>query len=935
MKKSFTTRLLALLLCVATLATVTPLFAVAENTVLTEVAINHVAAPIDGHSFSCDFSIDTPGVVTARNAEWRDRANSRDMVEGDTFVKGNEYILYAYVDVQEGYAWPSDVQHEVAATVNGQTALIVDVYGKKYKCVQYVFTCVETLTIADVALTGVTAPVDGKTPQFDFSPATPGIVKAADSKWWNVTDSQWVTASDVFEEGKDYTFYAFVDVLSGYVWPSDVQSNVTATMNENAADIMDAYEKSYKSVSYTFTCAPNTDIKKIEITHDDIAPVGGEKAGDHMTFTLPTDALYSCEICRWYDDTADEYMVDNEVFSESHLYSLSFVVTTDEGYAFAPDATITINGADYLLDAVATSFMDETMVYIWTKSMQATAVSGDGWYLDGAGVLHLTGKIENTSKEGDATPWASYKGRICAVVAEEGASLTNGAYLFSGCSSLVFVDLANLKTGGMTSTKYMFYGCRALEALDVSGLNTSTVTNMSFMFAGCKNVTDLNIDGFDTTYVVNMESLFFGCSSLTALDVSEFNNQNAQNMNHIFGGCSNLSSLTLGKFVTAKATDLSGMFADCGKLTALDVSGFNTAGVTNMYALFQNCAGLTEIDLSGFVTDKVTDMSSLFEGCSGLAALNIRAFDTANVKYFGNMFAGCSGLTALDVSAMNTASAQSMDGMFTDCSALTALDLRHFDTASVTGSMTAMFSGCAALEDLGVNHGILAKTAAQLLTLSPVWTDVTTGTIFSDETALKAAETVMLKKGVHEKETDPTGTSTETEPTVTEVEPTATKAPTATEVEPTVTEPKPTETKAPTATEPKATTEPTAKPTVAPTEVEPTATEAKPTASKATVAPTEIEPTTTEEEPTATEPVIEPTATATGTEAPSFILYGDANDDGVVNMKDVLAVRKFIAGLSSSINELTADANADGVVNMKDVLAIRKYIAGLVDHLGA
>ena len=863
MRKTFTTRLLALLLCAATLATVTPLFAAAEITI-TEVAINNVAAPLDGQPFSGDFSIVTPGVVKARETDWRDRANSKDMVEGDTFVKGNEYVFYAFVEVEEGYAWPSDVQHEVTATVNGQTALIVDVYGKKYKCIQLVFTCVETVTVAEVAVTDVVAPVDGKAPQFDFSAATPGVVKKTDGKWWNVTDSSWVTAADVFEEGKEYTFFAFVDVEEGYVWPSDVKSTVTATMNGNAADIMDVYEKTYKCVSYTFTCAPNTDIKTIEITNDDIAPVAGEKAGDHIAFTLPTEALYSCDICRWYDDTADEYLADNDVFSESHLYSVSLVLTTADGYAFAPDATIIINGADYLLDAVATAFMDETTVYVWTKSMKATGASGDGWYLDGAGVLHLTGKIENTGKEGDATPWAAYKGQICAVVAEDGASLTNGAYLFSGCSSLVFVDLDALKTGGMTSTKYMFYGCNALETLDVSMLNTSTVTNMSFMFAGCKNLTDLNIDGFDTTYVVNMESLFFGCSSLTELDVSEFNNQNAQNMNHVFGGCSKLSSLTLGKFVTAKATDLSGMFADCGALTALDIGGFDTSNVTNMYALFQNCAGLTEIDLSKLATGKVTDMSSLFEGCSGLAALDIRSLNTENVKYFGNMFAGCSALTALDVSAMNTASAQSMDGMFTDCSALTALDVSGFDVAGVTGSMTDMFSGCAALAEIRANHGIFAKTAAQLLALSPAWTDVKSGTVFSDETALKAAETVTLKKGVHEKETDPSATATETEPTATEVEPTG-------------------------------------------TEVEPTA--------------TEVEPTGTEVEPT-------------GTQAEE-ILCGDANDDGAVNMKDVLTLRKMLASIEVAYNAANSDVNEDGEVNMKDVLMLRKYLAGLIEKLGA
>ena len=100
------------------------------------------------------------------------------------------------------------------------------------------------------------------------------------------------------------------------------------------------------------------------------------------------------------------------------------------------------------------------------------------------------------------------------------------------------------------------------------------------------------------------------------------------------------------------------------------------------------------------------------------------------------------------------------------------------------------------------------------------------------------------------------------------------------------------------------------------------------------------EPTATATEPsatgTATEPTAtatEPTATATGTQADE-ILYGDANGDGDVNMKDVLTLRKHLAGIEIMLHPLNSDANGDGEINMKDVLMIRKYMAGLIDKLG-
>ena len=59
----------------------------------------------------------------------------------------------------------------------------------------------------------------------------------------------------------------------------------------------------------------------------------------------------------------------------------------------------------------------------------------------------------------------------------------------------------------------------------------------------------------------------------------------------------------------------------------------------------------------------------------------------------------------------------------------------------------------------------------------------------------------------------------------------------------------------------------------------------------------------------------------------------DVNDDGRINMKDVLVIRKHIAGMNVEINLKAADCNnmgkSDGAVNKKYVLYIRKLIAGI------
>ena len=56
---------------------------------------------------------------------------------------------------------------------------------------------------------------------------------------------------------------------------------------------------------------------------------------------------------------------------------------------------------------------------------------------------------------------------------------------------------------------------------------------------------------------------------------------------------------------------------------------------------------------------------------------------------------------------------------------------------------------------------------------------------------------------------------------------------------------------------------------------------------------------------------------------------GDANDDGVVNTKDVVVIKRFLAGWSGvEINSANSDVNGDGLVNTKDVVVIKRYLAG-------
>lgn len=64
------------------------------------------------------------------------------------------------------------------------------------------------------------------------------------------------------------------------------------------------------------------------------------------------------------------------------------------------------------------------------------------------------------------------------------------------------------------------------------------------------------------------------------------------------------------------------------------------------------------------------------------------------------------------------------------------------------------------------------------------------------------------------------------------------------------------------------------------------------------------------------------------------LIYGDANKDGTVNSKDVVMMKKNLAGYTVDIDLAACDVNGDNTVNSKDVVLVMKKLAGYDIVLG-
>jgi len=211
----------------------------------------------------------------------------------------------------------------------------------------------------------------------------------------------------------------------------------------------------------------------------------------------------------------------------------------------------------------------------------------------------------------------------------------------------------------------------------------------------------------------------------------------------------------------------------------------------------------------------------------------------------------------------------------------------------------------------------LTKRDAKNVTLFSVWTKPVTASVPTTTTTTGSSTVATTTTEVATSTTATKTTVTATETTATSGKVTETTATSGKVTETTATSGKVTET---TATSGKV-TETTATSGKA---TETTATSGKVTETTATSGKVT--------ETTATSSKVTETTATSGTAAEP-VYRGDANGDSDVNMKDVLILRKFLAGLTSSLNLKNADVNGDGDVNMKDVLYLRKLLAGLIDGM--
>ena len=178
-------------------------------------------------------------------------------------------------------------------------------------------------------------------------------------------------------------------------------------------------------------------------------------------------------------------------------------------------------------------------------------------------------------------------------------SLTSLSSAFANFTGLKAVNIT-ASTTGITNTAYMFNGCGSL--ISVNLFDTSNVTSTTSMFVYCTNL--VQVPNFNLSKVITAISMFDSCIQLKT--VPAFDMRSTTDFSSMFNNCTNLTEIPL--IDTRSGINFSNFAASCVKLKT--VANLNMSGATVATSAFANCQSLdnfpamvigkTNCNLTGF-----------------------------------------------------------------------------------------------------------------------------------------------------------------------------------------------------------------------------------------------------------------------------------------------------------------------------------------------
>ena len=212
---------------------------------------------------------------------------------------------------------------------------------------------VEPTVIDTIEINGFVEPAWGEAPFYAVT-VPEDAHYSIDYTDWNWYDAE-TEDGDIMGEGElfnneGYVYYQYFEIIpeEGYVFADDV----TILVNGDASVIETKGWSSNYGCEWAYTVdftveegetpVEPTVVDTVYVNNFEVPPVAGENPLDHLNLVIPEGEPYTLDVSTWFNE--ESFSPQTDAFEEGHIYSVAFQVILPEGYEFASDVAIILDG---------------------------------------------------------------------------------------------------------------------------------------------------------------------------------------------------------------------------------------------------------------------------------------------------------------------------------------------------------------------------------------------------------------------------------------------------------------------------------------------------------------------------------------------------------------------------------------------------------------
>jgi hypothetical protein len=333
-----------------------------EELMHTDLYVESLPVPTAGEAIA-PFGFTPPESQFAVTGTWYvyDYQTQAATVATGNFEDGKLYQLQLTATAAEGWAFHGPYLNIYDTGEYYQFEYFTDAYNAHEMTFSIPAPCGKFERIDHVPVIGLPA---------DIAPGAAMTVPTLTSKYEDVNitaqwvDAEYAPASGTFEDGKVYYLQLTITAKEGYLlrnWidVSDLEGDRRSNGQSNGIQAV---------VNFKYSLMPK--VNQVDITGVTGAVIG--QAPTTSGIQAPENVHYALDGANWHNETTYE---DFTIFADANKYCLYIYVRAEDGYEFAEDAVVTVNGQEVESVTINDEYVEICMSYSFLKQIDKVDIT--------------------------------------------------------------------------------------------------------------------------------------------------------------------------------------------------------------------------------------------------------------------------------------------------------------------------------------------------------------------------------------------------------------------------------------------------------------------------------------------------------------------------------------------------------------------------------